>query len=111
MLVDDGESDRWKKLQKFEDIGLSTILMDSVFLNNLIVNKVPDAEDQISNLMPSYLKYLLCNGHIEGNGYCDDMSSNYVCDFEADILCLENKFQTGDVCATTKFHKSWNPGM
>jgi hypothetical protein len=121
-MMDSSERSAWSYLSQFEQShGLSTILMDELAMGKLFNGRVPDslAQNNIPpETIPIPIRYLMCNGNVEGVQACDDPSQHYWCDTPDPAeheRCRAHKYNVAEFCPATstslRFGKeTWNPG-
>jgi hypothetical protein len=111
MMVDRADDDRWKKFFWGEGkVGVA--LLDTQAMESVVRKHVPDsssADFQIG-LLPPAIKYLQCNGAIEGHVHCNSAETYHICNEDKGSSCRENKFTIKDRCAMVKYQSDWNTG-
>ena len=110
MMVDRGDDDRWNKFSWGEGkVGVG--LLNTHGLEKLVNFHLPDTLKalQLERLAPA-VRYLQCNGSMEGHRYCQSGASYHVCNDDLGALCRENKFLIKDSCDAVKYQSDWNAG-
>ena len=116
VMMDSSERSAWSYLSRFEEFGVGTILMDELAMGKLFNGRLPDSLAQ-NNLnhedIPVPIRYLMCNGYVEGNQACDEPSRHFWCDTPDGQLCQQHKYNTQEFCPNQHSsidRASWNPG-
>jgi hypothetical protein len=110
MMIDSGNDQRWKKFFWGEGkVGVA--LLDTQGLARLVSLSFPDSL-KVTNpeQLPPALRYLQCNGSIEGHFHCQSGAAHHVCNDDIGALCRENKFLIKDSCDMVKYQSDWNSG-
>lgn len=106
-MVDRRSSGRFDALQRMDQQGMGTILMDKEVID-VVRSRTPGSAD--SRHLPPALEHFICNGLVEGNMPCDNSKSYFVCDKEDAKECTKRKFKVNDNCDWSVFQKPWHPG-
>jgi hypothetical protein len=105
LFVDSRASERYEIISKFEKEGMASILYDKLAVDVLRARVPPNTD-----AAPPALKYLICDGAVEGSLPCDDALRNFMCEQrETAQLCLANKYHTLPGCDNSQktIHPGW----
>ena len=113
MMIDSGMEGRWKQMSRM-DGRLGVALMDTYALLDTVHWRFPDSSKHPAEAVkgwPRAVKYLKCNGSLEGHYFCKDYPKrNFMCNYPEGDLCRENKYLMRDTCKLKKFQTDWMPG-